>query len=178
DIILEDNDERPVGANEVGEICVKIRPNQVGLLYKYHKDTERTLATFRTGIYHTGDLATRDNDGYYWFVGRKDDIIKSSGYRIGPYEVESALYEHPAVLECAITGAPDELRGQVVKATIILTKGYTPSDALIKELQNHVKRLTAPYKYPRIIEFVTELPKTFSGKIKRKNIRNNDNPQA
>ena len=112
--------------------------------------------------------------GYFWFVGRKDDVIKSSGYRIGPFEVESALMEHPAVLECAITAVPDDLRGQIVKATIVLTKNYQPSDALVKELQNHVKKVTAPYKYPRIVEFVKELPKTTSGKIRRVEIREND----
>ena len=119
-------------------------------------------------------MAWRDEDGYYWFIGRADDVIKSSGYRIGPFEVESALIEHPAVLECAITGVPDPDRGQVVKATIMLAKGYEPSDALKKELQNHVKQATAPYKYPRIIEFVDELPKTFSGKIQRKKLREED----
>lgn len=175
DIFLADNQEQPVKQGDVGEIIIRLRENQVGLLYKYHKDPERTNATFGSGIYHTGDLATMDANGYYWFVGRKDDIIKSSGYRIGPFEVESALHEHPAVLECAITGAPDPLRGQVVKATIVLSKGYEPSDELVKELQNHVKKATAPYKYPRIIEFVSELPKTISGKIIRKDIRNNGN---
>jgi len=119
-------------------------------------------------------MAWRDEEGFYWFIGRADDVIKSSGYRIGPFEVESALIEHPAVLECAITGVPDPDRGQVVKATIMLAKGYTPSDALKKELQNHVKQATAPYKYPRIIEFVDELPKTFSGKIQRKKLREAD----
>lgn len=175
DIFLADKDEQPVPDGETGEIVVKMRENQVGLLYCYHKDSERTEKTLGNGIYHTGDLAYKDSDGYYWFVGRKDDIIKSSGYRIGPFEVESALHEHPAVLECAITGVPDPLRGQIVKATIVLTKGYSPSDELIKELQNHVKKATAPYKYPRIIEFVSELPKTISGKIMRKDIRKNDN---
>lgn len=174
DIFLADKDEQPVPDGETGEIVVKMRENQVGLLYCYHKDSERTEKTLGNGIYHTGDLAYKDSDGYYWFVGRKDDIIKSSGYRIGPFEVESALHEHPAVLECAITGVPDPLRGQIVKATIVLTKGYSPSDELIKELQNHVKKATAPYKYPRIIEFVAELPKTISGKIMRKDIRKND----
>jgi acetyl-CoA synthetase len=116
-------------------------------------------------------MAYRDEDGYYWFVGRADDVIKSSGYRIGPFEVESALIQHKAVLECAITAAPDEIRGQVVKATVVLTKGYTPSEALVKELQEHVKNITAPYKYPRIIEFVDELPKTISGKIQRNIIK-------
>lgn len=174
DIYLADKDEQPVPDGETGEIVVKMRKNQVGLLYCYHKDSERTEKTLGNGIYHTGDLAYKDSDGYYWFVGRKDDIIKSSGYRIGPFEVESALHEHPAVLECAITGVPDPLRGQIVKATIVLAKGYSPSEELIKELQNHVKKATAPYKYPRIIEFVTELPKTISGKIMRKDIRKND----
>lgn len=175
DIFLADKDEQPVPDGETGEIVVKMHENQVGLLYCYHKDSERTEKTLGNGIYHTGDLAYKDSDGYYWFVGRKDDIIKSSGYRIGPFEVESALHEHPAVLECAITGVPDPLRGQIVKATIVLAKGYTPSDELIKELQNHVKKATAPYKYPRIIEFVADLPKTISGKIMRKDIRKNDN---
>ena len=128
------------------------------------------------GVYYTGDVAWKDEDGYYWFVGRADGVIKSSGYRIGPFEVESALMTHPAVLECAITGVPDEVRGQVVKATIILTKEYKEkaSPELIKELQDHVKRITAPYKYPRVIEFVEELPKTISGKISRTEIRKKD----
>lgn len=172
---LLDNDDMPVAQGETGEVCIRLRENQVGLIYQYHNDEERTKAIFANGIYHTGDLAYVDSDGYYWYVSRKDDIIKSSGYRIGPFEVESALHEHPAVLECAITGAPDPLRGQVVKATIVLAKGYEPSDALIKELQNHVKKATAPYKYPRIVEFVSELPKTISGKIMRKDLRAKDN---
>lgn len=171
DIFLCDQSDNPIPLGEVGEISVKLRENQIGLLNGYHKDAERTQAIFANNIYHTGDLAYKDSDGYYWFVGRRDDIIKSSGYRIGPFEVESALQGHPAVLECAITGAPDPLRGQIVKATIILTKGYQPSQALIKELQEHVKHATAPYKYPRIIEFVDSLPKTISGKIKRKDIK-------
>jgi len=119
-------------------------------------------------------MAWRDVDGYYYFIGRSDDVIKSSGYRIGPFEVESALMEHPAVLECAITAVPHPDRGQVVKATIVLTKGYEPSPELVKELQNHVKKATAPYKYPRIVEFVDELPKTLSGKIQRVKIRKED----
>jgi acetyl-CoA synthetase len=122
-------------------------------------------------VYYTGDIAWRDEDGYYWFVGRADDVIKSSGYRIGPFEVESALMTHPAVVECAVTGAPDEIRGQVVKATIVLGKGYEPSDELAAGIQNHVKKVTAPYKYPRIVEFVEALPKTISGKIRRVEIR-------
>ena len=128
------------------------------------------------GVYYTGDVAWKDEDGYYWFVGRADDVIKSWGYRIGPFEVESALMNHPAVLECLITGVPDEVGGQVVKATIILTKDYKEkaSPELIKELQDHVKCITAPYKYPRVIEFVEELPKTISGKISRTEIRKKD----
>ena len=125
-------------------------------------------------VYNTGDLAWRDSDGYFWFEGRNDDVIKCSGYRIGPFEVESALMTHPAVLECAVTAVPDPVRGQVVKATIILARGYEASDALKKELQNHVKKTSAPYKYPRVVEFVTELPKTTSGKIRRAEIRKND----
>jgi acetyl-CoA synthetase len=132
--------------------------------------------TWHDGYYHTGDTAWMDEDGFLWFVGRTDDMIKSSGYRVGPFEVESALMSHPAVLECAITGVPDAVRGQVVKATIVLTKDYKPSDELKKELQDHVKKVTAPYKYPRIIEFVDELPKTISGKIKRVDIRQKDKP--
>ena len=126
------------------------------------------------GIYHTGDVVWRDEDGYLWFVGRNDDVIKCSGYRIGPFEIETILLGHPAVLECAITGAPDPLRGQVVKATIVLNKGYEGSDALTKEIQNYVKKATAPYKYPRIVEYVKELPKTTSGKISRVRIRANN----
>ncbi len=171
DIHLVDSEYNDVEDGEVGEIVIKIADKQCGLLYKYHNNPELTVQLLGDGYHHTGDLAYRDEDGYYWFIGRADDIIKSSGYRIGPFEVESALHEHPAVLECAITGEPDPVRGQVVKATIVLTKGYEPSDELIKELQTHVKKATAPYKYPRIIEFVSELPKTISGKIRRVDIR-------
>ena len=143
---------------------------------EYLHDPELTYEAYHDEIYHTGDVAWRDEDGYYWFVGRKDDVIKSSGYRIGPFEVESALMTHPAVVECAITGVPDEIRGQVVKATIVLAKDYLSraeedAQALIKEIQDHVKRTTAPYKYPRVVEFVSELPKTISGKIRRVEIR-------
>ena len=160
---------------EEGEIIVftrKTRP--VGLFSGYYKDAEKTKASWHYGAYHTGDVAWKDEDGYYWFVGRADDVIKSSGYRIGPFEVESALMEHPAVVECAISAVPHPIRGQIVKATIVLAPEYTPSDALIKELQDHVKHTTAPYKYPRQIEFVEELPKTISGKIKRAQIRHED----
>jgi acetyl-CoA synthetase len=146
----------------------------VGMFNGYYRDDQLTRKVWHDEVYYTGDMAWRDEDGYYWFVGRADDVIKSSGYRIGPFEVESALMEHPAVLECAITAVPDPDRGQVVKATVILSKNYQASDELAKELQEHVKKVTAPYKYPRIIEFVTELPKTISGKIRRVQIREED----
>ena len=149
----------------------------IGLFKYYYRDDELTHNVWHDGLYHTGDVAWRDEDGYYWFEGRIDDVIKSSGYRIGPFEVESALMTHPAVVECAITGVPDEIRGMVVKATVVLHKDWKSKagDELIKELQNHVKHVTAPYKYPRIIEFVDELPKTISGKIRRVEIREKDN---
>lgn len=172
DVRLLRPDGTSVEAGEEGEICVDVRAGHpAGLFTGYYKDEKNTAYAFRDGFYHTGDLAWYDEQGYYWFVGRADDVIKSSGYRIGPFEVESALMEHPSVLECAITGVPHPLRGQVVKATIVLARGYKPSEALKRELQEHVKRVTAPYKYPRIIEFVDELPKTNSGKIQRKKIR-------
>jgi acetyl-CoA synthetase len=145
-----------------------------GLFRGYWKDKEITNEGWKDGTYQTGDMAWMDDDGYLWFVGRNDDVIKCSGYRIGPFEVESALMEHPSVLECAVTAAPDPMRGQVVKATIVLARGFSASDELIRELQNHVKRVTAPYKYPRIIEFAPELPKTISGKIQRNMIRRKD----
>jgi acetyl-CoA synthetase len=148
--------------------------NIPGLFRGYWKDEEITGNCWRENVYQTGDMAWHDDEGYYWFVGRNDDVIKCSGYRIGPFEVESALMEHPSVLECAVTAAPDSMRGQVVKASIVLAKGFGPSEELKRELQNHVKRVTAPYKYPRIVEFVGELPKTISGKIQRNVIRNRD----
>ena len=163
---------------EQGEIVIRTHgKHPVGLFKEYYRDPELTKEAYDNGIYHTGDVAWRDEDGYYWFIGRKDDVIKSSGYRIGPFEVESALMTHPAVVECAITGVPDEIRGQVVKATIVLSADYKDKagDALIAEIQDHVKRTTAPYKYPRIIEFVDELPKTISGKIRRVEIRQKNN---
>lgn len=165
------------GNNENGEIVVKIDGKKpIGLFKEYYRDPELTKSVWHDGYYHTGDVAYRDEDGYYWFVGRTDDVIKSSGYRIGPFEVESAMMTHPSVVECAITGVPDEFRGMVVKATVVLHKDWKDKagDALAKELQEHVKRTTAPYKYPRIIEFVDELPKTISGKIRRVEIREND----
>lgn len=171
-----DDEGNPVEQGETGEICIRLRDPQDGIFSGYYEDSDLTRTVIYDGYYHLGDLAYCDSDGYYWFVGRKDDIIKSSGYRIGPFEVESALMEHPAVLECAITGVPDTegVRGQLVKATVVLTKGYEPSEQLVKELQTHVKKTTAPYKYPRVVEFVTELPKTISGKIRRVEIRDND----
>ncbi len=174
---IVDEDGNPVPTGTVGEIVV-IPPKDGapnGLFKGYYLDEERTAAVWEYGVYHTGDTAYCDEDGYFWYVGRTDDVIKASGYRIGPFEVESVLMEHPAVLEVAVTGAPDPIRGQVVKATIVLTSQYQPSDELKKELQNYVKHVTAPYKYPRIIEFVPELPKTISGKIKRNEIRQRDN---
>ena len=162
---------------EKGEICVDTRDGKpIGLFKGYYRDDELTRKAWHDGFYHSGDLAWRDEDGYYWFVGRADDVIKSSGYRIGPFEVESALMTHPAVVECAVTGVPDPIRGMIVKATIVLSKEYKDKagDALVKELQDHVKHETAPYKYPRRIEFVDELPKTISGKIRRVEIREHD----
>lgn len=173
DIQLMDNDGNICEDGEEGSIVVMgVDKNPpVGLFTGYYRDKELTEKYLGTGNYNIGDVAWRDSNGYYWFVGRNDDVIKCSGYRIGPFEVESALLEHPSVVECAITAAPDPVRGQVVKATVVLAKGYEPSDALIKELQNHVKHVTAPYKYPRVVEFVDELPKTLGGKIKRAEIR-------
>lgn len=174
DILLPDG--KSAGIGETGEICIKTQNGvPCGLFAGYYNDEEKTKEVYYDGIYHTGDTAWRDEDGYFWYVGRIDDVIKSSGYRIGPFEIESVIMELPYVLECAITPAPDPVRGQVVKATIVLTKGTTPSEELKKEIQNYVKTHTAPYKYPRIVDFVEELPKTISGKIRRAEIRENDN---
>lgn len=178
DIALLRPDGTPCNDNENGEIVVRT-PNgkPIGLFKEYYNDPQLTHEVWHDGHYHTGDVAYRDQDGYYWFVGRTDDVIKSSGYRIGPFEVESALMSHPAVVECAITGVPDDLRGMVIKATVVISKTWhgVTGDALVKELQEHVKHITAPYKYPRIVEFVEELPKTISGKIRRVEIREKDN---
>ena len=144
------------------------------MFHGYYRDEETTRRVWHDGRYETGDVVWRDEDGYFWFVGRSDDVIKCSGYRISPFEVESALQEHPAVLECAVTAAPDAMRGQVVKATVVLSAGHMPSQELVRALQEHVKHVTAPYKYPRIVEFVSELPKTVSGKIRRVEIRQRD----
>ncbi len=178
DIDLLTPDGRSAEDGEQGQIVVRTdKGKPLGLFKEYYRDEVLTREAWHDGIYYTGDVAWRDEDGYYWFVGRADDVIKSSGYRIGPFEVESALMTHPAVVECAITGVPDEIRGQVVKATIVLAKDYKERAGaeLVKELQDHVKRVTAPYKYPRVIEFVDELPKTISGKIRRVEIRAKDN---
>jgi len=175
DIKLMDKDGNICDVGEEGEIVIETsRQKPPGLFNGYYRDPEKTAEVWYDDYYHTGDTAWMDEDGYYWFVGRNDDIIKSSGYRIGPFEVESAVISHPAVLECAITGVPHPVRGQVVKATVVLTKDYVASEELKLEIQNHVKKVTAPYKYPRVIEFVDELPKTISGKIRRIEIRSKD----
>ena len=177
DIKLLKSDGSPCEEGEKGEICIDTSAGKpIGLFKGYYRDSELTEKVWHDNLYHTGDLAWRDEDGYFWFVGRADDVIKSSGYRIGPFEVESALMTHPAVVECAVTGVPDEIRGMVVKATVVLANEWKgrADDSLVKELQNHVKHVTAPYKYPRIIEFVDALPKTISGKIRRVEIRERD----
>ena len=165
DLIDPDGNSCPNGAT--GEIVIKYEPHPPGLMCEYYRNEAKTAEAMHDGWYHTGDTAWRDEDGYIWYVGRNDDIIKSSGYRIGPFEVESVLVTHPSVLECAVTGTPDPVRGQLVKATVVLRPGFAPSDALVKELQEHVKHETAPYKYPRVVEFVEKLPKTINGKIRR-----------
>jgi acetyl-CoA synthetase len=174
-IDIVDENGKPCEVGEEGQIVIYTdKGKPTGMFNGYYRDETLTNKVWRNGIYYSGDMAWRDEDDYFWFVGRADDVIKSSGYRIGPFEVESALMEHPAVLECAITAVSDPDRGQIVKATIILSKNYQPSEELAKELQEHVKKVTAPYKYPRIVEFVTELPKTISGKIRRVQIREDD----
>ncbi len=176
DIKLVNTEGEICDSGEEGTIAVMDVKNNppTGLFVGYYQNKEMTEEKLYGKCYDTGDVAWRDNHGYYWFVGRNDDVIKCSGYRIGPFEVESAMLEHPSVVECAITGAPDPIRGQVVKATVVLAKGYKGTPELTKELQNYIKKVTAPYKYPRIIEYVEELPKTLGGKIKRAEIRHND----
>ena len=176
DVDIVDEDGNSCEDGVVGSIVVKNtdKKHPAGLFKKYYRDEEATNRCWKNGVYNTGDTAWRDAEGYFWFVGRNDDVIKCSGYRIGPFEVESALLTHPCVLECAVTAVPDPVRGQVVKATVVLARGFEASDALKKELQTHVKNVTAPYKYPRVVEFVDELPKTVSGKIRRVQIRNED----
>ena len=167
-----DNDGVELGPNKEGDIAVRVKPERpLGLFKEYWRNPEAMERSFKGEWYLTGDRAYRDADGYFWFVGRSDDVIISAGYRIGPFEVESALVEHPAVMESAVIASPDPVRGEIVKAFVILAPGYQPSEALATELQEHVKTVTAPYKYPREIEFVTELPKTISGKIRRVELR-------
>jgi acetyl-CoA synthetase len=177
DLLREDGSSCAMG--EEGQLVVRTDKRKPDSIFGgYYRDEALTKSMWHDDVYYTGDVAWKDEDGYYWFVGRSDDVIKSSGYRIGPFEVESAMLEHPSVLECAITGVPDPDRGTVVKATVILAKGWTASEELKTELQNHVKKTTAPYKYPRIIEFVDELPKTISGKIRRVQIRAEDSGKS
>ncbi|MCQ2462376.1 MAG: AMP-binding protein [Clostridia bacterium] len=176
DITILDPDGNECKSGETGEICIRTPDGKApcGLFSCYYRNEKKTNEVWHDGFYHTGDTAWRDEEGYYWYVGRVDDVIKSSGYRIGPFEIESVIMELPYVLECAVTAAPDEIRGQVVKATIVLTKGTVGTDELKKEIQVYVKKNTAPYKYPRIVEFVDELPKTISGKIRRVELRKKD----
>ncbi len=175
DVVILNGEDKPCAVGETGEICIRTGDKApCGLFLGYYNNEEKTKDAWHDGYYHTGDTAWMDEDGCFWYVGRTDDLIKSSGYRIGPFEIESVIMELPYVLECAITAAPDEIRGQVVKATIVLVKGKEGNDALKKEIQDYVKTHTAPYKYPRIVEFVEELPKTISGKIRRVEIRSND----
>jgi len=175
DVVVLDPDGNECNTGDTGEICIRTKDHvPCGLFIGYYLDEEKTHEAWHDGYYHTGDQATMDEDGYLWYVGRIDDVIKSSGYRIGPFEIESVIMELPYVLECAVTPVPDEVRGQIVKATIVLVKGKEGNDALKKEIQDYVKTHTAPYKYPRIVEFVDELPKTISGKVRRVEIRKND----
>ncbi len=168
DVCLLDADLNPVPDGESGEICINVKDGfPCGLFKGYYNDEEKTREAIRDGYYHTGDVAWRDEDGFYWYVGRVDDVIKSSGYRIGPFEIESVIMELPYVLECGVSAMPDEVRGQIVKASVVLTKGTVPSEELKKEIQNYVKQHTAPYKYPRVVVFRDELPKTSTGKIQR-----------
>lgn len=179
DVQLLDERGHPIKDNSVGEICVCLKDKRpVGLFQGYHHDEKQTAAAYRDGYYHTGDVAYRDNDGYFWFVGRNDDLIKSAGYRVSPFEVESVLTEHPAVREVAVTGIPDAARGQAIKATVVLNKTFTESDLLTRQLINHVKQRTAHYKCPRVIEYVDSLPMTISGKIRRALIRTLDSAKA
>jgi len=171
DIELHDDHGKQVAVHEEGRIAIRINPRPVGMFQEYLNNPEENKKSFEGNWYYTGDKAYRDEDGYFWFIGRDDDVIKASGYRIGPFEVESALLEHPAVLEAAVVGSPDDIRGMIVKAFIILKPGFKPSDTLVREIQTHVKQVTAPYKYPRAIEFVESLPKTISGKIRRNKLR-------
>ncbi|MBR7099259.1 MAG: AMP-binding protein, partial [Clostridia bacterium] len=168
DVDLVDADGNSVPVGETGEIVIRTPEKPpVGLFLGYYNNDEKTAEVWHDGYYHTGDTAWRDEDGFFWYVGRVDDVIKSSGYRIGPFEIESVIMELPYVLECGVSAVPDEVRGQIVKASIVLTKGTEPTEELKKEIQNYVKEHTAPYKYPRVVVFRDELPKTTSGKIQR-----------
>ena len=179
DMAVVDDDGNELAAGEEGEIAVRIRPERpVGLFPEYWRNPEANAKCFRGDWYYTGDRASRDEDGYFWFVGRADDVIISASYRIGPFEVESALIEHGAVAEAAVVGRKDEVRGEIVKAFVVLASGHQPSDALVSDLQEHVRRVTAPYKYPREVEFIHELPKTISGKIRRNDLRQRDAERA
>ena len=172
DVDVVDADGRSVPIGETGEIVIRLdRGRPCGLFMGYYKDKEKTDAAFSGGVYHTGDTAWRDESGYLWYVGRVDDVIKSSGYRIGPFEIESVIMELPYVLECGVTAVPDEIRGQIIKAVVVLVKGKEGTEELKKEIQKYVKEHTAPYKYPRIVEFRDSLPKTISGKIIRNRLR-------
>lgn len=177
-IELHDENGNNVSNHEEGRIAISLNPRPIGLFEKYLNNDEENNKVFQNGFYYTGDKAFIDEDGYFWFVGRDDDVIKSSGYRIGPFEVESALIEHPAVQESAVIGSPDSIRGMIVKAFIVLNDGFEPSDELVTELQNHVKKSTAPYKYPRSVEFTHELPKTIGGKIMRKKLRERESKKS
>ena len=174
DVEIQRDDGSRCNTGETGEICIRMEPRPAGIMMEYYRDPEKTANAIYNGWYHTGDTAWVDEDGYFWYVGRNDDVIKSSGYRIGPFEIESELLEHEAVRECAVTGVPDPVRGFAVKATVVLADGFTGSDELTRELQAWVKHRTAPYKYPRIVEYVDALPKTVNGKIRRVAIRQKD----
>ncbi|MCL2089706.1 MAG: AMP-binding protein [Micrococcales bacterium] len=175
DVVLLDEDGREVGVDQEGEICLRTGDGHpVGMFDGYVDDPATTAAAWYDGYYHTHDLATRDADGYFWYVGRTDDMIKTSGYRVGPFEVESVVQAHPAVKECAITGAPHPVRGTVVKATVVAAAGFEAGDDLARDIQSFVKARTAAYKYPRIVEFVDAMPVTVSGKIRRVEIRDRD----
>lgn len=172
DVVVVDDDGRPLPPGNEGQIAVRVRPERpVGLFVEYWRNPDATAAAHVGDYYLTGDRAHVDEDGYFWFVSRADDVIISAGYRIGPFEVESVIMEHPAVQEVACIGVPDSERGEVVKAFVVLSPGASPSDELAKEIQEHVKNATAPYKYPREVEFITELPKTVSGKVRRVDLR-------
>jgi len=181
-MIIADENGNEVAPGVTGEICIRTEEEgggkPLGMFSGYYRDDEMTKSVWHDGLYHTGDTAYKDETGFLWYVGRTDDVIKSSGYRIGPFEVESILMEHPAVTEVAVTGVPDLERGFAVKATVVLSQGYVGSPELTKELQDHVKKITAPYKYPRIVEYVESLPKTISGKIRRVEIREKDMNKA